>query len=676
MDKEGEKARNRIEKLTKDINYHNYRYYILDDPEISDAEYDVLMRELEDLESKYPEFRNPNSPTQRVGASPLEEFETVAHSVPMLSLANAFEEEEVPEFDRRIKRFLGINEGEDIEYIAEPKLDGAGIELVYESGSLTVGSTRGDGYVGEDVTQNLKTIKTIPLRLIELGDFPIPERIEVRGEVYMDVADFESLNRQRELEGEPLFANPRNAAAGSLRQLDPSITAKRPLKMFCYAIGALSGIRLGSQWETLKVFSEIGLRINPLNKLCANIGETLDYYRKIAEMREELRYEADGVVLKVNSFEIQRALGEISRSPRWAIAYKFPPRQETTVIKDIVVQVGRTGALTPVAIMEPVRISGVEVSRATLHNQDEIERKDIRVGDTVVVQRAGDVIPEVVRVIESKRTGSDMKFRMPERCPVCGAEVVRPEGEAVHRCSNVSCPAQLKESIRHFASRGGMDIEGLGDKLVTQLVDKGLVKDLADIYYLSREELTDLERMAEKSAQNIIDALQISREKELPRVMYALGIRHVGEHTARVLAEHFGSIERLADATEEELIEIKDIGPEVAGSIVSFFRQEQNIKVIEKLKAAGVKLKIEEKRVVKPELEGRTFVFTGALISFTRDEAQRIVKGLGGRASSSVSRNTDYVVAGEGAGSKLAKARELGVEVITEEEFKKLVRER
>jgi len=668
-----EKARERIEELRKGIDYHNYRYYILNDPEISDAEYDALMRELEELEERYPELKSPNSPTQRVGAPPLEEFETVVHSVPMLSLANALEEGEVLEFDRRIKRFLGMDEGRDIEYVAEPKLDGAGVELVYENGTLTVGSTRGDGYVGEDVTQNLRTIKTVPLRLIRLGDFPIPERIEVRGEVYMDVADFEELNRQRELRGEPLFANPRNAAAGSLRQLDPSITAGRPLKIFCYAVGTFSGITLRSQWETLEALSKLGLRVNPLNKLCANIGEAIDYYRYIAGMREELPYEADGVVLKVNSFELQRALGEISRSPRWAIAYKFEPRQATTVIKDIVVQVGRTGALTPVAIMEPVKIGGVEVSRATLHNQDEIERKDIRIGDTVIVQRAGDVIPGVVKVVESRRTGSERKFEMPARCPVCGAEVVRPEGEAVHRCTNISCPAQLKESIRHFASRRAMDIEGLGDKLVTQLVDRGLVRDLADIYYLSKEKLASLERMAEKSAQNIIDALQASKERELPRVIYALGIRHVGEHTARVLADHFGSIEGLAVATEEELMGIKDIGPEVAKSVASFFRQDQNIRVIEKLKAAGVKFRAEERRGARPELAGKVFVFTGALKSYTRDEAQRIVESLGGKASSSVSRKTDYVVAGEGAGSKLARARELGVKIITEEEFKRMV---
>ena len=660
-----EEARRRIEELRELIRYHNYRYYVLDSPEISDAEYDRLFRELQELEEKFPEFVTPDSPTQRVGAQPAEEFGTVPHTIPMLSLDNAMDEEEVREFDERVKRFLGTDE--DIEYVAEPKLDGLGVELVYERGRLVVGSTRGDGFVGEDVTQNLRTIRAVPLVL--LGD--PPERLEVRGEVIMHIEDFRELNRRRAEEGEPPFANPRNAAAGSVRQLDPRITASRPLDIFFYGVGQVVGREFSTHWEVLQALRSWGLRTNPLNRLCRNVDEAVDYYRELLKIREELPYEADGVVIKVNRLDLQRRLGEKARSPRWAIAYKFPPRQATTVIKDIVVQVGRTGVLTPVAIMEPVHVGGVEVKRATLHNQDEIDKKDVRIGDTVIVQRAGDVIPEVVAVVKERRTGKERPFRMPERCPVCGAKVVRLPDEAAHRCTNSACPAQVKERIRYFASKNAMDIEGLGVKLVAQLVDKGLVKDVGDLYFLTKEQLASLDRMAEKSAENLLEALERSKEREPARVLCALGIRHVGEHVARVLMDHFGSIDRLAKASADELESVPGIGPEVAGSVVDFFSHEENMRVLEKLKRAGLKFEV-EKEAAGP-LSGKKFVFTGTLSSMTRSEAEELIRKLGGEASSSVSRRTDYVVVGENPGSKLERARQLGVKTITEEEFLRMV---
>ncbi|RKY60368.1 MAG: DNA ligase (NAD(+)) LigA [Candidatus Latescibacterota bacterium] len=660
-----EEARRRIEELRELIRYHNYRYYVLDSPEISDAEYDRLFRELQELEEKFPEFVTPDSPTQRVGAQPAEEFGTVPHTIPMLSLDNAMDEEEVREFDERVKRFLGTDE--DIEYVAEPKLDGLGVELVYERGRLVVGSTRGDGFVGEDVTQNLRTIRAVPLVL--LGD--PPERLEVRGEVIMHIEDFRELNRRRAEEGEPPFANPRNAAAGSVRQLDPRITASRPLDIFFYGVGQVVGREFSTHWEVLQALRSWGLRTNPLNRLCRNVDEAVDYYRELLKIREELPYEADGVVIKVNRLDLQRRLGEKARSPRWAIAYKFPPRQATTVIKDIVVQVGRTGVLTPVAIMEPVHVGGVEVKRATLHNQDEIDKKDVRIGDTVIVQRAGDVIPEVVAVVKERRTGKERPFRMPERCPVCGAKVVRLPDEAAHRCTNSACPAQVKERIRYFASKNAMDIEGLGVKLVAQLVDRGLVKDVGDLYFLTKEQLASLDRMAEKSAENLLEALERSKEREPARVLCALGIRHVGEHVARVLMDHFGSIDRLAEASADELESVPGIGPEVAGSVVDFFSHEENMRVLEKLKRAGLKFEV-EKEAAGP-LSGKKFVFTGTLSSMTRSEAEELIRKLGGEASSSVSRRTDYVVVGENPGSKLERARQLGVKTITEEEFLRMV---
>jgi DNA ligase (NAD+) len=662
-----EALKKRVEKLREEIEYHNYRYYVLDQPEILDTQYDRLMRELEKIEEQYPELRSPNSPTQRVGAPPLEAFEIVRHSIPMLSLANAFDESEARDFDKRVKKFLGSSE--DFEYVAEPKLDGLAVELVYERGQFVVGSTRGDGVNGENITQNLRTIKTIPLQLIR-REIPVPERLEVRGEVIIQIDKFKELNRKREEMDEPPFANPRNAAAGSVRQLDSKITRERPLEIYCYGLGEVRGRTFKNHWEILQTFPKWGLRTNPHIRRCRNIDEVLKYYHEMNEKRETLPYEIDGIVIKVDRLDLQTRLGEISRSPRWALAFKFQPKQVATKILDIIVQVGRTGALTPVAVMEPVKVGGVEVSRATLHNQDEIDKKDVRVGDSVIIQRAGDVIPEVVQAITSKRTGTEKKFKMPSKCPVCGAEIIREE--AIHRCIGLDCPAQLKGRIKHFASKRAMDIEGLGVKLIDQLVDKGLLKDVADIYYIKKEELIALERMADKSAQNIIDAIEGSKTKPLSKFLYALGIRHVGETTAEDLARRFTRLDDFFHLSEEDLMEIEGIGPEVAASVFQFFRDKKNRESIERLKKAGVKV-IEPKVKEKGKLVGKTFVFTGALKIFGRDEARNLVESLGGMTVSSVSKKVDFVVVGEDPGSKSDKAKELGIKILTEEEFRKMI---
>jgi len=657
----------RVEKLREEIRRYDYYYYVLNQPLISDAEYDKLFRELLELERKYPELVTPDSPTQRVGAPPAEEFAPVEHAIPMLSLANCFNDEELEEWDDRVRRMLG---GEPVEYVCEPKLDGLSVELVYVDGVFTVGSTRGDGRVGEDVTRNLRTIKQVPLRLFPLNG-KVPRLLEARGEVYMEKEAFRRLNEERERAGEPLFANPRNAAAGSLRQLDPNITASRPLKIFFYAMGRAEGIEIRSQVELLTTFPKLGLPVNPLWKLCKTLDEVKAFYRELLAMRHELPYEADGMVVKVNDFAQREVLGEVSRAPRWAIAYKFPAEEATTRVLDIVVQVGRTGALTPVAILEPVEVSGATVSRATLHNEDEIRRKDIRIGDWVIVRRAGEVIPEVVKSIPERRTGAEKEFKMPERCPACGGPVVRPPGEVAYRCENLSCPARIKESIRHFASRRAMDIEGLGEKLVDKLVETGLVRKLSDIYRLKKEDLVNLERMGEKSAQNLLEQIERSKNAGLARLIFALGIRYVGEHLAEVLAEHFPSLEALSNATYEELIQIPEIGPRIAQSIVDFFRNEENRKLIQELKELGVKTEAEKPK--EGPLSGKTFVFTGALSAFTREEARRLVESLGGRVASGVSRKVDYVVVGADPGEKLRKAQELGITILTEEEFRKLV---
>ncbi len=663
-----DRIRQRVKQLREAIEYHNYRYYVLDDPEISDAEYDRMMRELEKLEAEYPELRDANSPTQRVGAPPLEEFETVAHTIPMLSLANGQNEMEVTEFDQRVRRFLGMDG--DMAYVAEAKLDGVAVELVYERGNLVVGSTRGDGVNGENITQNLRTIRTIPLTLIG-RNVPVPERLEVRGEVYMEIKRFRELNEKREASGEPLFANPRNAAAGSLRQLDPAITASRPLNIFCHGMGEVSGYTFKTHWEFLKTLPCWGLRVSPHTKRCRDIDEAIGYYDEIAGERERLPYEIDGVVIKVDDLNLQSRLGVISRNPRWSLAYKFKPKQETTKVLDIIPQVGRTGAITPVAVLDPVRVGGIEISRATLHNQDEIDKKDVRIGDTVIVQRAGDVIPEVVKVVESRRTGAERKFHIPDTCPVCEADVVRIENEAVHRCIGLSCPAQLKGRIKHFASKRAMDIDGLGDKLVTQLVDRGMVTDVSDLYWLSKEDLVGLERMADKSAQNILDAIERSKKKPLAKFIYALGIRHVGEHLSEVLAKELKSLTNFFRVTEEGLLAIREVGPELAQSVVRFFGDATNREVVEKLQGAGLTIAGPGVEQVA-KLKDLTFVFTGALETFTRDEARDLVESLGGRTASGVSKKVDYVVVGKDPGSKYDRARELGITVLTESQFRKM----
>jgi DNA ligase (NAD+) len=659
-----------IQELRESINYHNYRYYVLDNPEISDQDYDRFFRELEELEKKYPHLITPDSPTQRVGAPPLESFKTVTHNLPMLSLANAFTEEEIIEFDRRLKRFL--KDDTEITYVAEPKLDGLAVELVYLDGVFDVGSTRGDGMAGEDVTQNLKTIKPIPLKLITKKIKMIPTRLEVRGEVYIGITSFHELNRQKDEKGEPRFANPRNAAAGSLRQLDSSITAKRPLDIFCYGVGLVEGYSFISQWELLKTLPQWGCKVNPRIQLCTNIKEVVEYYRYMEKVREELDYEIDGIVIKVNELFLQEKLGTISRSPRWALAYKFPPRQAITKIIEIKLQVGRTGAITPVALMEPVSISGVTVSRATLHNQDEIDKKDIRVGDTVVIQRAGDVIPEVMSVVKGKRPDKAVPFRIPPACPVCGSRVVRLQDEAVYRCLNLSCPAQLKKTIKHFASKRAMDIDGLGDKLVEKFVDEGIIKNVADLYALKAKDLVFLERMGEKLAANIIKAIEGSKVRGLDRFVYALGIRHVGEHLAAILAKHYSSIDDLMKAKEDDLMQIKEIGPEVARSIVSFFSQQGNRDLIQRLKNIGIKL-IAKKEKKEGALQGKTIVFTGTLTQFTRHEAEKRAESSGAHVSSSVSKKTDFVVAGVDPGSKYDRAKDLNVSILTEDEFKRVL---
>jgi len=659
----------RTKELREAIEYHNYRYYVLDDPEISDAEYDRMMRELEKLEAEFPELRDANSPTQRVGAPPLEEFETVTHTIPMLSLANGQNEIEVREFDQRVRRFLGTDR--DIAYVAEPKLDGLAVELVYERGNLVVGSTRGDGVNGENITQNLRTIRTIPLSLIG-KEIPVPERLEVRGEVYMEIERFRELNKKREASGEPLFANPRNAAAGSLRQLDPAITASRPLNIFFYGMGEISGYTFKTHSEFIEALPYWGLRVNPLTKLCRDIDEAIGYYDDIAGERETLPYEIDGVVMKVDNLGLQSQLGVISRNPRWALAYKFKPKQETTKVLRIIPQVGRTGAITPVAVLEPVRVGGIEISRATLHNQDEIDKKDVRIGDTVIVQRAGDVIPEVLKVVGSKRTGAEKKFHIPDTCPVCGADVVRLDNEAVHRCIGLSCPAQLKGRIKHFASKRAMDIDGLGDKLVAQLVDKGMVKDVSDLYRLSKEDLVGLERMADKSAQNLLNAIEVSKRKPLAKFIYALGIRHVGEHMAEVLARELKSLKGFLRATEEKLLAVREVGPELAQSVVGFFGDQGNREVLDRLQKAGLSI-VETAVDETAKLKDLTFVFTGALETFTRDEARDLVESLGGRTSSDVSKTVDYVVVGKDPGSKYDRARELGITVLSESQFREMV---
>jgi DNA ligase (NAD+) len=655
----------RISDLRSRLERHNYLYYTLDAPEIGDADYDMLFRELVALETAFPDLVTTDSPTQRVGGKVLERFSQITHSLPMLSLENALTNEEMLEFDGRLKRELGLPPGYAIDYVCEPKMDGLAVSLTYASGEFVSGATRGDGTVGENVTLNLRTVKTLPLKL---AVSPPPPLLEVRGEIFLPLAPFRAMNQEREENGDPPLANPRNAAAGSLRQLDPRITAKRPLALFCYAPGAIEGVSFRSQQQFLDSISAWGLPVNPLTRAVKGVTEVVSYHREMAERRDTLPYEIDGVVVKVDAFALQQDLGEKSRMPRWAIAWKFPPRRAVTVIDDIIPQVGRTGVITPTAHLRPVKVAGVTVSRATLHNWSEMERKGIMIGDTVLIERAGDVIPAVVEVLAEKRTGAERPLPHPASCPECGSEVVQIPGEVAVRCLGLSCPAQIRESIIHFASRRAMDIDGLGCKYIDQLLRLRLVHDMSDLFYLKRDDFMRFERMGEKLAENLLSAIAGSRECNLERFIFALGIRHVGEQTARLLATSFGSIENLAAATEEELLTIREIGPQVARSILSFFRNLNNLTIIERMFAAGVKPVAGAKRV-GGKFTGRTFVFTGTMNRFTRDEAKRLVENEGGHAAGSVSGKTDYLVAGTEAGSKLDKARVLGVKILTEDEF-------
>lgn len=662
-----------IEHLRNLIEDHNYRYYVLDDPTVSDAEYDVLFKRLKELETLNPEYIRADSPTQRVGAAPLKSFDMVQHAVPMLSLENAFTDEDIIDFDQRVRDRLHMsNSSKQIEYCCEPKMDGLAVNIRYENGYLTQAATRGDGASGEDITTNVKTINMVPLRL--RGD-DIPALLDVRGEVFISKSGFARLNETAEKNGDKTFANPRNAAAGSLRQLDPAVTSQRPLEFYCYGVGAVQGKALpGKQSEILKKLMEWGLRINPLIDVAKGANGCQAYYEKIAAERDALPYEIDGVVYKVNSIEDQQKLGFVTRAPRWAIAHKFPAEEAYSVIEAVEFQVGRTGVVTPVARLKPVHVRGVTVSNATLHNMDEVRRKDIFIGDTVIVRRAGDVIPEVAGVVQDMRPRDVKKIVMPKRCPVCQSDIEHIEGEAASRCSGgLYCPAQQKEAIKHFASRKAMDIEGLGDKLAEQLIDKNQISNVADIYDLTLHELKSLERMGTKSSQNLLEQIEKSKHTTLPKFLYALGIREVGEATARQLALHFKSLDDLRKATKEDLQQVPDIGPVVAQHIVNFFHEKHNHTILSKLIRSG----IHWDAVKEPEnstFAGKTFVLTGTLESMSRDEAKQKLETLGAKVSGSVSVKTDYVVVGAEAGSKLAKAKELGVKILNESEFLRMLK--
>lgn len=660
-------ARQQHQKLAQQLHHHNYRYHTLDQPEISDAEYDQLMQKLLKIEEQYPELITADSPSQRIGSKPLDGFATATHARPMLSLENAFNAEDLRTFDSRIKRLLSRTE--DLEYLCEPKLDGVAVALTYQHGKLTRGATRGDGITGEDITQNVRTIGAIPLQLQN----NYPERLEVRGEIYMELEAFQKLNQQRREEGEATFANPRNLTAGSLRQLDAKLTATRPLTISCYGVGEISGETPETHGQLLDALRHWGLKVN-LNTVqtARNIENVIHRYNDLQEMRDELPYEIDGMVVKVNDRTLQQELGEKSRTPRWAIAAKFPARQEQTVIESVRLQVGRTGAITPVANLRPVNVSGVMVSSASLHNWDEIARLDVRIGDTVIVERAGDVIPNIIRVVTEKRTGDEQPIQEPERCPICDSPVSRGKGEVIPRCQGLNCPAKLKESLKHFCSRGAMDIEGLGDRLIDQLLRLKLVNNLADLYRLTREDLFQFDRMGDKLADNLLQAIAASKQRPLENFIFALGIRHVGSHLAMLLSRQFGSLKALAAATSEELLALPEIGPQVSESLSQFFNDANNKKLLQKFVELGINPH-GNNQTTGDKWQGKTFVFTGSLDQFSRKEGEALVESHGGRASSSVSRKTDYVVAGPGAGSKLVKAEQLGIKVLSESEFLKLI---
>ncbi|MBI3608698.1 MAG: NAD-dependent DNA ligase LigA [Nitrospirae bacterium] len=659
-------ARRRASELRREIEEHNYRYYVLDAPIISDAEFDRLMVELGELERAHPELLAPDSPTQRVGAAPLDRFERVEHRIPMLSLENAFTREELFDLERRIRDRIGDR---PISYVGELKIDGLAVSLWYERGVFVRGATRGDGFVGEDVTQNLRTIRQVPLRLGPEA----PDVIEVRGEAYMSRRAFAEINQRRMEEGEPLFANPRNAAAGAVRQLDPTITAERRLKFFPYAVGVIAGRTLRTHWETLDLLKRLRFAVNPHSERLPDLEAAWAFSHTWETRRKALDYDTDGIVIKVDDLDVQRELGEVSRRPRWAIAYKFPAEEATTRVREIAITVGRYGALNPVAMLEPVHVGGVTVRKATLHNEDIIAKKDVREGDWVVVRRAGEVIPEIVKSIPERRTGEERPFVVPASCPVCGGKVVKPPGEVISRCVNAACRAQLEQRVKHFVSKGAMDIRGLGEQWALRLLDEGLIKDVADLYHLTKGRLLKLERVKDKTATNLPAAIDASRSRPFPRVLYALGIQHVGEKTAEKLAETFRTMDALMAASEEELAQVRDVGPVVAGIVRAFFEEPKNRKLVERLRAAGLRMAYEAKA---GPLTGKTFVLTGSLTSLTRGQAQDAIRGAGGSVSDTVSRKVDVVVAGEKPGSKLEKAKNLGIALMDEAEFLALLASR
>ena len=657
-------AAQKIKNLRQKIQCHEKKYYVDNAPQISDYEFDLLVKELQKLEQEFPDLITPESPTQRVGEQALDGFASVEHTAPMLSLDNSYNEQELREFEGRIKKIIP---SEKIEYVAELKIDGLGIAIIYRDGIFSQAITRGDGLRGDDVTANVKTIKSLPLTIDTNQD------VEARGEIYLPFSSFRKINQEREKEGEPIFANPRNAAAGSIRMLNPKDVAQRNLDMFLYSV-FLDGTESKSQWENLEILNKFHMKTNPTSRLCSSLEEVFDFYDEWCEKRESLDYDVDGIVIKVNSTEQQKLLGSTAKFPRWAISFKFPARQATTKIKDILIQVGRTGALTPVAILESVKLSGITINRATLHNEDEIKRKDIRIGDTVLIERSGDVIPKVVSVIKEKRTGKESPFIFPKVCPVCRVAVFHPEGEAISRCPNPSCPARLRESLLHYASRRAMNIEGFGEAIVGQLIEKNLVKNIPDIYNLVPEDLINLERMGPKSAQNLLDEIEKSKNREVARLIFALGIRFVGERTAQTLSTHFKSVDALSHAIYEELLPVPDVGSKVAESVVFFFDQPENVELIRRLKEAGlIFFELEGSGEGGKTLEGQTFVLTGKLSFFTREEATEVIQRLGGQVVSSVSSKTSYLIVGEAPGSKFQRAKILGVPTLDESKFQKLI---
>lgn len=654
----------RINEIREKLEEHSYKYYVLDNPSISDYEYDMLMNELKKLEKEHPEYITPSSPTQRVGGKPLKEFTQVTHAVPMLSLQDVFSFEELKEWENRVKASVG-----DVSYVVELKIDGLSVSLLYENGELIRGATRGDGSIGEDVTQNIRTIKSIPLRIKDKA------LLEVRGEVYMPREAFERLNAQREELEQQTFANPRNAAAGSLRQLDSRITSERSLGIFVFNIQRYEGERINSHKEGLDYLESLGFRVSPKRVVYKNIEDVIEAIKEIGETRGELSFDIDGIVIKVDEIDKRDILGQTAKTPRWAVAYKFPAEKKKTKVIDIILQVGRTGAITPTAILEPVRIAGSTVSRATLHNEDYINEKDIRIGDSVIIQKAGEIIPEVVEVVLDDRDGNEVIFKMPESCPACGGEVIREEGEAALRCTNMSCPAQLKRSIIHFASRDAMNIDGLGPQIISLLMDNELIKDAADLYYLRFDDIVKLERMGKKSSEKLLNAIEITKKNNIEKFIFGLGIRYIGNKAGKNLSKAFKSIDKLMNASYEELTAVEEIGDKMAQSIVSFFKEEHNKKLIEKFREAGVNFTYISDASENKMFEGMTFVLTGALERFSRNEASELIEKHGGKVSSSVSKKTTYVLAGEDAGSKLKKAQELGVMVISEEDFEKMINE-